>query len=263
MLVSIISLYYLIENPKRVGILAFGPPSMGYDRAITVFSPDGKLYQVEYAAENIKKGWTTIAIKSPKGGVIVAERRRIAPLIDISSIEKIYLIDTHIGSSFAGLAADGRVLIDYARRIAMNYRFVYDEPVDVEYIVRNICDVKQLYTQHAGVRPFGVSLIFLGVDSKGVQLFKTEINGYYFAYLAIAMGSGEQPAMEFLEKNYKEGMSVDDLIELALKALRSSAEAPLTAENVELGYITLEDKVFRKLSREKLAELIAKTGVDK
>jgi len=243
--------------------LAFGPPAMGYDRAITVFSPDGKLYQVEYAAENIKKGWTTIGIKSRNGGVLAAEKRKIAPLIDMDAIEKIYLIDTHIGASFAGLAADGRILIDYARRVAMNHRFVYDEPIDVELVVRNICDIKQLYTQHAGVRPFGVSLIFLGVDKKGVQLFKTEINGYYFAYLAIAMGSGEQPATEQLEKNYNKDMSVSEMIILALKALRTASDQPLKPDLVEMGFISVENRAFRKLTNEELAEWIRKAGVDK
>jgi len=236
---------------------------MGYDRAITVFSPDGKLYQVEYAAENIKKGWTTIGIKSRNGGVLAAEKRKIAPLIDMDAIEKIYLIDTHIGASFAGLAADGRILIDYARRVAMNHRFVYDEPIDVELVVRNICDIKQLYTQHAGVRPFGVSLIFLGVDKKGVQLFKTEINGYYFAYLAIAMGSGEQPATEQLEKNYNKDMSVSEMIILALKALRTASDQPLKPDLVEMGFISVENRAFRKLTNEELAEWIRKAGVDK
>ncbi len=243
--------------------MAFGPPAMGYDRAITVFSPDGKLYQVEYAAENIKKGWTTIGIKSKYGGVLAAEKRKIATLIDMSMIEKIYLIDTHIGASFAGLAADGRILIDYARRVAMNYRFIYDEPIDVELVVRNVCDVKQLYTQHAGVRPFGVALVFLGVDKKGVQLFKTEINGYYFAYLAIAMGSGEQPAMEQLEKGYRNDLSLGEMIELALKAIRAAADQPLRPELVELGYVSKEEGVFKKLSREELMKWIEKAGVGK
>ncbi len=243
--------------------MAFGPPAMGYDRAITVFSPDGKLYQVEYAAENIKKGWTTIGIKSKYGGVLAAEKRRITALIDMSMIEKIYLIDTHIGASFAGLAADGRILIDYARRAAMNHRFIYDEPIDVELVVRNVCDIKQLYTQHAGVRPFGVALVFLGVDKRGVQLFKTEINGYYFAYLAVAMGSGEQPAMEQLEKGYREDLSIDEMITLALKAIRAAADQPLKPELVELGYVKAEEKVFRKLSRDELMKWIEKAGVGK
>jgi proteasome alpha subunit len=243
--------------------MAFGPPAMGYDRAITVFSPDGKLYQVEYAAENVRKGWTTIGIKSVNGGVILAEKKKVTPLIDLSSIEKIFLIDTHVGASFAGLAADGRILIDYARRLAFNHRFVYDEPADIEMLVRGVCDIKQLYTQHAGVRPFGVSLIFLGVDRKGVNLFKTETNGYYFSYLAIAMGAGEQPVLEFLEKNYKKDLNIKEVILLGLKALRAASEGPLTPETVELGYITIDEKVFRKLTAEELAQYIVDAGVNK
>lgn len=243
--------------------MAFGPPAMGYDRAITVFSPDGKLYQVEYAAENIKKGWTTVALKTKDIGIILAEKRRIAPLIDMDSIVKIFLIDTHMGASFAGLAADGRILIDYARRNAMNYRFVYDEPADVEYVVRSVCDIKQLYTQHAGVRPFGVSLIFMGADRKGVQLFKTEINGYYFSYLALAMGAGEQPATEYLEKNYRKDMNKEEAIELALKALRASTESPLEPDLLEMAIVTAEEKVFRKLTTEEVAKYVESSGVNK
>lgn len=244
-------------------MLAFGPPAMGYDRAITVFSPDGKLYQVEYAAENVRKGWTTIGIRSSNGGIILAEKKKVTPLIDLKSIEKIFLIDTHIGASFAGLAADGRILIDYARRLALNHRFIYDEPIDIELLVRGVCDIKQLYTQHAGVRPFGVSLLFLGIDRKGVNLYKTETNGYYFSYLAIAMGAGEQQVMEYLEKNYKEGLSIKDIIVLGLKALRSASEGPLAPELVELGYINIDEKLFKKLSLEDIATLVVEAGVNK
>ena len=243
--------------------MAFGPPALGYDRAITVFSPDGKLYQVEYASENIRKGWTTIAMKTDKGGIIVAEKRKIAPLIDMRSVEKVYVIDTHIGASFAGLAADGRVLVDYARQIAMNYRFVYDEQIDVELLTRYVCDIKQLYTQHAGVRPFGVSLIFLGVDRRGVRLFRTEINGYYFGYLALAVGMGEQAATQYLEKNYDENLDVREQILLALRALRASSEGPLDPNYVEIGYIDSKEAAFRKLSLEQIRSAISDAGVDK
>ncbi len=243
--------------------MAFGPPALGYDRAITVFSPDGKLYQVEYASENIRKGWTTIAIKTDKGGVLVAEKRKIAPLIDMRSIEKVYIIDTHIGASFAGLAADGRVLIDYARQVAMNYRFVYDEQIDVELLTRSVCDIKQLYTQHAGVRPFGVSLIFLGIDRRGVRLFRTEINGYYFGYLALAVGMGEQTAAQYLEKHYDERLDVKEQIMLALQALRASSEGPLDPNYVEIGYIDVKEAIFRKMSVDQIKAAIQEAGVDK
>ena len=243
--------------------MAFGPPAMGYDRAITIFSPDGKLYQVEYASEAVRRGWTTIGLKSDKGAVLIAEKKRITPLIDVKSLEKILIIDTHIGATFAGYGADGRVLIDYARQYAMRHRFIYDEPVDVELVVRAICDLKQLYTQHAGVRPFGVSLIFAGVDRKGVSLFKTETNALYFGYYAVAIGSGEQAVTEYLEKNYKHGLDVDELIVLGLKALRTATEEALTPDGVEIGVVSIKDKVFRKLTEKEIAEYLSKAGVSK
>ncbi|MEM4025934.1 MAG: archaeal proteasome endopeptidase complex subunit alpha, partial [Sulfolobales archaeon] len=157
--------------------MAFGPASAGYDRGITIFSPDGKLYQVEYAAVAVRQGWTIIGIQGRDSAVIISEKRKHAPLIDLSDLEKIFIIDTHVGATFAGLGADGRVLIDYARITAIRHRFIYDEPMDIESLVRSIGDLKQIFTQQAGVRPFGVSLIFAGVDSRGVHVYKTEPNG--------------------------------------------------------------------------------------
>ncbi|MEM1649962.1 MAG: archaeal proteasome endopeptidase complex subunit alpha, partial [Sulfolobales archaeon] len=200
--------------------MAFGPASAGYDRGITIFSPDGKLYQVEYAAVAVRQGWTIIGIQGRDSAVIISEKRKHAPLIDLSDLEKIFIIDTHVGATFAGLGADGRVLIDYARITAIRHRFIYDEPMDIESLVRSIGDLKQIFTQQAGVRPFGVSLIFAGVDSRGVHVYKTEPNGLYFRYFATAAGSGEQSVIEYLEKNYKENMSLEEVVVLGLKALR-------------------------------------------
>ncbi|MCC6062520.1 MAG: archaeal proteasome endopeptidase complex subunit alpha [Desulfurococcales archaeon] len=243
--------------------MAFGPASAGYDRGITIFSPDGKLYQVEYAAVAVRQGWTIIGILGGDSAVLISEKRKHAPLIDLVDLEKIFIIDTHVGATFAGLGADGRILIDYARIIAVRHRFIYDEPIDMETLVRSIGDLKQLYTQQAGVRPFGVSLIFAGVDARGAHIYKTEPNGLYFRYFATAAGSGEQSVMEFLEKNYREKMSLEEAIMLGLKALRASVETGLSPERVEIGYVTLKDRIFRKLTLEEVGNFISKTGVDK
>ncbi len=241
--------------------MSFMPASMGYDRALTIFSPDGKLYQVEYAAEAVRRGWTSLGIKSENGIVLIAERRKVAPLHDVINLEKIFAIDSHMGATFSGLGHDGRILIDYARLIAVRHRLTFDEPVDVELLARSICDIKQTYTQQAGVRPFGVSLIIGGVDRKGVELVKTEPSGLYFKYYAVAAGAGEQAVANYLEKYYNIKSSVEEMIILGLRALRAALEEPLKVERVEIGYVDTATKLFRKLSAEEVQNFLEKAGV--
>lgn len=240
--------------------MAFGPAGMGYDRAITIFSPDGKLYQVEYASVAVRQGWTVVGLRGGDSGVLVSEKRQQFGLMDLKSLEKIFVIDSHVGASFAGLGADGRVLIDYARRVAANHRFLYDEPIDLETLVRSVGDLKQIFTQQGGVRPFGVSLIFVGVDRRGAHVYRTEPNGLYFQYFATAVGSGEQAAHEYLEKNYKRDLGLDDLILLGLRAMKAASEQPLSPERLEVGYVTAKEKIFRKLSEEETAAYLSKLG---
>ncbi len=241
--------------------MAFGPQGMGYDRAITIFSPDGKLYQVEYAFEAVRRGWTTVGVKSKSGVVIAAEKRKITPLMDIRGVEKIFIIDEHVGLSFAGLVADARVLIDYARLRAIQHRLLYDEPIDVEYLTKSVCDIKQAYTQHAGVRPFGVALIIAGVDDKGPRLFMTEPGGQYMSYYAVAIGSGGQAATDFLERNYREDMSLEEMLKLAIQAISKAAEEKLSPEKLEVGYASVEDRKFKKMSEEELEKVLSEVGV--
>jgi len=241
--------------------MSFMPASMGYDRALTIFSPDGKLYQVEYAAEAVRRGWTSLGIKSENGVVLIAERRKVAPLHDVMNLEKVFAVDTHIGATFSGLGHDGRILIDYARLIAVRHRLTFDEPVDVELLARTICDIKQAYTQQAGVRPFGVSLIIGGVDRKGAELVKTEPSGLYFKYYAVAAGAGEQAVINYLEKYYNVKATIEEAIILGLRALRAALEEPLKVERVEIGYVDISSKIFRKLSIEEIQSFLEKAGV--
>ncbi|MCD6487981.1 MAG: archaeal proteasome endopeptidase complex subunit alpha [Desulfurococcales archaeon] len=236
--------------------MSFGPPAMGYDRAITIFSPDGRIYQVEYAFEAVRRGWTTIGIKSRSGAAVVVEKRRISPLIDHNAIQKIFIIDEHIGVSFAGIASDGRVLIDYARLAAIRHRFLYDEPITVEYLAKQICDVKQAYTQHAGVRPFGVAMILVGVDFKGPQLYMTEPSGRYMSYYAAALGEKSQAVTEFLERNYKYDLTMKETLKLGIEALSKALEGKMEASNLEIGYVDVEEKKFKILTLQEIAELL-------
>lgn len=238
--------------------MAFGPPAMGYDRAITIFSPDGKLYQVEYAWEAVRRGWTTIALKAKEGAVIVAEKRKPLPLIDIDNVEKIFVVDDHVGASFAGFGSDGRILIDYARLLAVRHRILYGEPIEVEYLTKLVCDVKQTYTQHGGVRPFGVALVIAGVDSRGARLFVTEPSGQYWSYNAVGIGAGGQAVNDFFEKNYRPEASLDEVIILGLRALSKAVESQPKPENVEIGIASVDEKAFRKLSKEEVEAYLSK-----
>ncbi|TRM82942.1 proteasome subunit alpha, partial [Sulfolobus sp. A20-N-G8] len=161
-------------------------------------------------------------LKSKNGVVIASEKRRAQNLLDVDNIEKVFLIDDHVGCSFAGLASDGRVLIDYARNMALQHRLIYDEPISIDYLTKAVADVKQMYTQHGGVRPFGVALVIAGIDKSTAKLYMTEPSGQFMPYYAVAIGQGYYTATEFLEKNYKEDMSMDETILLALRALMST-----------------------------------------
>ncbi|MCS7140050.1 MAG: archaeal proteasome endopeptidase complex subunit alpha [Candidatus Nezhaarchaeota archaeon] len=236
----------------------FTPPSMGYDRAITVFSPEGRLYQVEYALEAVKRGWTTLGIKCQDGVVVAVEKKRISPLVDPDTMEKIWKIDDHVGIAYAGLASDGRVLIDRARIEAQIHRMIYDEPIDIEVLTRRISDLKQLYTQHAGVRPFGVSFIIAGVDRAGPRLYMTEPSGAYAGYHAVVIGVGAQIATELLEKHYELGLNVEKGIFLALKCMEAVIEGGLQADKIEIAIAEVKRGRFDKLRPEDVRRLIEK-----
>jgi len=231
-------------------------PGMGYDRAITIFSPEGRLFQVEYAFEAVKRGMTALGVKSPEGVVLAVEKRSTMPLVE--GTEKIKRVDEHIGLAFAGLFGDARVLIDQARIYAQSHRIIYGEPIPVELLVKRICDIKQAYTQHGGVRPFGVAFLFAGVDRLGPHLIQTDPGGTYLHCKARAVGSGAQRAMEVFTREYSENISLEGAIMLALKALKAAMEKEFKPENIEMAKISVEDKVFKILSRKEVEEYVEK-----
>ncbi len=236
--------------------MAFSPAVMGYDRALTVFSPDGKLYQVQYAFEAVKQGWSTLGIRVMDGVVLAAEKAHIKPLMDINSVEKISAIDEHVGVTFAGFGGDGRILIEYARSVSIQHRMLYGEPVPIEYLTKQVSDVAQAYTQHGGVRPFGASLLIGGVDEGGSRLFKTDPAGQYFSYYATAIGRGEAQIEERLEKNYRKDMSLEETVKLAVKILKEVSEQEVSAENIEVAVIPVETSKFHKYSLEEIESIL-------
>jgi len=232
-------------------------PGMGYDSAITIFSPEGRLFQVEYAIEAIRRGTTAIGLKvGGVGAVLTIEKRILSKLVAADSIEKIFKIDEHIGAAIAGLTADARVLINRARITAQIHRLTYDERISVEVLTREIGDLMQLYTQYAGVRPFGVKLLIAGVDDTGSHLFMTDPSGTHIGYRAAVIGAGEQKATEVLEQGYKPDLDLDGMILLSLSALKQAIESELDASKVEIAVIAEEERKFKKLSVEEIANYV-------
>jgi proteasome alpha subunit len=211
--------------------------AMNYDRAITVFSPDGRLFQVEYAREAVKRGTTAVGVRGKDYVVLLVDKRVTSRLVVAQSIEKIFAIDVHVGCATSGLVADARALVDRARVEAQSNRVTYDEAVPVEMLAKRICDYKQSYTQFGGGRPFGTALLVAGVDSTGARLFETDPSGAIIEYRASAVGSGRQPAMELLEKEYKESLTVEQAIQLGLKALHAGTEGKFNPEAVEIAVV--------------------------
>jgi len=233
-------------------------PQMGYDRAITVFSPDGRLFQVEYAREAVKRGTTAAGIKAKEGVVLLVDKRITSRLIEADSIEKIFQIDNHIGVATSGLVADARSLVDRARVEAQINKVSYDESIGVEVLAKKICDHKQNYTQFGGVRPYGTALLIAGVDDTRPRLFESDPSGALLEYKATAIGAGRNTFMEVFEAEYREDLSIDEAILLGMTALYKSTEGKLDATTLEIGLVTLEDRTFRKLAAEEVEHYVAK-----
>jgi proteasome alpha subunit len=211
------------------------PGQMAYDRAITVFSPDGRLFQVEYAREAVRRGATTAGVVYADGVVLIADRRIPNPkLAEASSLEKIQQIDENIACVSAGLVADARVLVDYARLSAQVNRVTYSEPMTVELLVRRICDYKQQYTQFGGVRPFGTALLVGGYDDTGIHLFETEPSGSLTSFKAASTGGNKSPVMDLFEQKYRPGMERDAAVLLALEGLRAGLDEGGSLAQVEV-----------------------------
>ncbi len=223
------------------------PGQMAYDRAITVFSPDGRLFQVEYARVAVTRGATTAGLKYKDGVVLLAGKGVSSRLMEASSIEKIFQIDEHIGCATSGLVADARVLVDYARIVAQINKVTYNELISVDMLVKRVCDYKQNYTQYGGVRPFGTALLIGGADEQGVHLYETDPSGALVSYKAGSIGSGSNTVREVFEEKYEEGMEEDAAILLGLEALQKASEEKLKADAVEVGVVQ-PGKRFRMLT---------------
>jgi proteasome alpha subunit len=226
-----------------------------YDRAATVFSPDGRLFQVEYAREAVRRGTTAVTLIFKDGVVLLADKRVSSKLVEPQFIEKLFKIDDKIGCVTSGLVADARLLVEYARVMALRYGIIYNEKISVGELVKEVCDLKQSYTQSDGVRPFGTSLLIGGIDDNGIHLYETDVSGTPIGYKAGCVGANKDEAMKFFEKEYKEDLNLNDAVLIGLKVLSLNAETPINSAVVEIGVITNTEN-FRKLAPEEIQKYV-------
>ncbi|KAK1604723.1 hypothetical protein QYE76_028396 [Lolium multiflorum] len=242
--------------------------SRRYDSRTTIFSPEGRLYQVEYAMEAIGNAGSALGILAADGVVLVGEKKVTSKLLQSSrSAEKMYKIDSHLACAVAGIMSDANILINTARLHAQRYSLSYQEPIPVEQLVQSLCDTKQGYTQFGGLRPFGVSFLFAGWDKKhGFQLYMSDPSGNYSGWKASAVGANSQAAQSMLKQDYRDGMTREEAVALALKVLSKTMDSTsLTAEKLELAEVFLHpgtgEVQYQVCTPDAMGKLLAKAGL--
>jgi len=235
-----------------------------YDSRTTVFSPDGRLFQVEYAMHAIENAGAAVGILAKDGVVIAAEKKATSKLLaKPKTSEKLYSIDDHVAVAVAGLTADANVLINYMRRVAANYRVKFQEPQPIEQLIQRVCDLKQGYTQYGGQRPFGTSFLYTGWDRHfGFQLYQSDPSGNYGGWKATAIGANKQAASSVLKKEYNEEGTIEEALELAVKVLSKTMDTTsLSAEKLEFS-VMKRDSSTGKLSQTVMTEEEVETLLD-
>ncbi len=226
---------------------------MGYDRAITMFSPDGRLLQVEYAKKTVRQGSTAIGMVCKDGILFVTDKRIVDGLVVSESVEKIFQIDDHIMATASGILSDARVLIERAQVKAQQNKITFGSPIDTLTVVKDICDLKQICTQSGGLRPFGVSVLVGGIDDSKPRLFQTDPTGIYFGYKATVIGEGEIEVEEILKKEYKDEITMIEDLALSLKALKKVLGENFSINRVDSAFISINDKKFSKYNKDEVS----------
>ena len=229
--------------------------SRGYDMTPTMYSPDGRIYQVEYAIETVKRGTLAIGIKCKEGVVIAVEENPRA--LQVAKVnQKIFQVDRHIGVAAAGYIPDARVQVDSARFYSQSSRLTYDEPVEVESVAKHLADQCHQFTQYSGVRPYGVALIIAGVDQKGGGIYVTDPSGTYVPYAAVAIGAGSDEVTDFLDKNFQTDMPLEDGAALATAAINLKSEEKEGTKHIKMSWIKLDKKILEKVQESELEKFV-------
>ncbi|MEK6855200.1 MAG: archaeal proteasome endopeptidase complex subunit alpha [Nanoarchaeota archaeon] len=229
---------------------------MGYDRAATMFSPEGHLLQVEYAEKTVRLGSASIGLVCKDGVVIVADKRVRDKLLALESTHKIFEIDSHIIAVSAGILADARILIDQAQVLAQQNKVTFGSPIEPISVIRMISDRKQLFTQYGGARPYGVSIMLLGVNKNKTHLYTSDVTGNFFAYKANAIGENDEKIKEFLRRDYKEDMNVEEGIRFCIKIFKEILGKNFDLSRFEAAYIKTSDEKIVRVYEENLRRIV-------
>jgi len=249
-----------------------------YDSRTTIFSPEGRLYQIEYAMEAISHAGTVLGVLAKDGVVLAAEKKVTGKLLDLSIVkeggyggsgEKIFLVNNNVITGVAGYTADAISLVNYARTAAQRHLFSYNEDIPVEQLTQQLCDLKQGYTQYGGLRPFGVSLLYAGYDPHyEFQLYHSDPSGNYSGWKATSIGANNGTAQSLLKQEYKDEITVDEAVALVIKVMSKTMDSTtLGSEKLEFATLTLDKttkqpraKIFRPAE---VDALLAKHGIAK
>jgi proteasome alpha subunit len=227
---------------------------MGYDRTATMFSPEGHLLQVEYAEKTVRLGSSSIGIVCTDGVLILADKRNNDKLIVPSSAQKIYEIDSHMISSVAGIMSDARVLIDKAQILAQQNRLTYDSEIETELVAKEISNIKQQFTQYGGARPFGVAIMFAGLEEEKGKLYSSDITGNYFEYYAHAIGENDSKIKDILREKYKKTITIKEGTDLAVKIMKEVQGDKFDIEKFELSYLSKDSEEIKRKEGKEILE---------
>jgi len=221
--------------------------AMGYDRAATMFSPDGHLLQVEYAEKTVRLGSSSIGLACRDGIVVIADRRVRDKLITPESANKIFEIDDHIVATAAGILSDARILIDQAQVLAQQNRVTYGSPIEPIAIIRMIADRKQMFTQYGGARPYGIAILLGGVQKGKTYLYTSDVTGNYFAYKANSIGENDERIKEILRSDFDQNMTIEEGVRFAMKIFKEILGKNFDIHRFDIGYIkTTDEKLVRQ-----------------
>eukprot|EP00455_Lapot_gusevi_P006330 TRINITY_DN1270_c0_g1_i2.p1 TRINITY_DN1270_c0_g1~~TRINITY_DN1270_c0_g1_i2.p1 ORF type:complete len:270 (-),score=70.93 TRINITY_DN1270_c0_g1_i2:55-795(-) len=226
--------------------------SAGYDRHITIFSPEGRLYQIEYAFKAVRSsGLTSIGVRGNDSVVVVTQKKIPDKLLDASSVTHLFKITENIGCVVTGLIADAKALISRARQEAAQFKYDNGYDIPIHHLARRVADVAQVYTQHAFMRALGVVTMFVSIDDeKGPQLYRCDPAGHFIGYKACAAGIKEQEAHNHLEKKIKSSpsMNLQETVEAAILTLQTVVGSDLKPRDIEVGVVSADHPRFQVLT---------------